>query len=107
MIRKWTPTLAVAAMASLICLGSATADERSPTKTVKAWDLDLAKPADVETLYERVRAAAAELCGREAHAHWKQTRQPAPLGWREHCVTEAVDAVVRDVGNPRLAALHH
>lgn len=106
MTRKWIPPLAVAAMVSLVSIGSAIADERLPTKTVKAWDLDLAKPADVATLYERVRAAAADLCDREAHAHWRATRQSAPFGWRERCVAEAVDAAVRDVGNPRLAALH-
>ena len=106
MTPKWISTLAVATVVSLLSVGSAAAEDRAPTRTVKTWDLDLAQPRDAQTLYERVHAAANDLCGDEARKHWLQTRAGAPLGWRERCVTSAVGAVIRDLDNPSLAALH-
>ncbi|HUQ51054.1 MAG TPA: UrcA family protein, partial [Gammaproteobacteria bacterium] len=72
----------------------------------KAWDLDLAKRRDVATLYERVHAAAASVCRAETDKLYRDTRIRAPSGWRAQCVQDAVDATVRRVGNPALAALH-
>jgi UrcA family protein len=106
-LRKRLLSLAVATIVSLATSTSAAADDRSATRTVKAWDLDLGKPADVQTLYGRVREAAANVCRAEEQRHWKNTRVRAPLGWREQCVSESVDAAVRNVANPRLAALHN
>ena len=106
-LRKRLLPLAVAAAVSLTTLTSAVADDRSTTTTVKAWDLDLGKSADVQTLYGRVREAAANVCRAEEQRHWKSTRVRAPLGWREQCVSESVDAAVRNIANPQLAALHN
>ena len=78
----------------------------APTKSVKVWDLDLAKASDVQTLYERVQQAANDVCRDEAQRYRRGTRRAAPLGWRERCVNDAIDEAVNDVGNRRLAALH-
>ena len=103
---KWVVSLAAAAAVSLLSL-SANAAERvgdsALSKTVKTWDLDLAKSDDVQTFNARVRDAANDVCFAEARRHWSNTRRPVPLGWRERCVSDAVEAAVREVGNRRLA----
>jgi UrcA family protein len=105
---KWISSLAVAAAVSLVSLPSSAADSAAdgPTRTVRAWDLDLSRPQDVQTLYERVQNAANRLCQREAHDNWQATRRRPPVDWVENCVTTAVDKAVRDTGDPVLAALH-
>ena len=92
---------AAAALFSLSCHAAETNDAIS--RTVKTWDLDFAKSADVQTFNARVRDAAHHVCGAEAHRFWQDTRRAAPIGWREQCVNDAVEAAVRDVGNRRLA----
>jgi UrcA family protein len=104
---KLVASLAVAA-ASMLSLPSVAAElvDTGRSKTVKMWDLDLAKSADVQTLYERVQQAANDVCRTEVRQYRNDTRRPAPLGWMNRCVRDAVDAAVRDVGNRRLATLH-
>ena len=102
--RKWISSLAVATVMSLAAVATANAGDEQTT-TIKAWDLNLSKPADVQALYERVQAAANDVCREEAQRHYRNTRQPAPLGWRSRCVKETVDASVREIANPRLVAL--
>jgi UrcA family protein len=110
--RNWPSVLAVTAVASLLFTTASSASAADPngapamSKTVKVWDLDLAKDADVEALYARVRNAAVDVCRAEARRYWKGTRRPAPLGFDNQCVADAVDAAVREVGNRRLATLH-
>jgi UrcA family protein len=106
---KLLSSLVAVAAASLVSFSSGAADvadDASLSRQVKMWDLDLAKTEDVQTLYERVRAAANDVCRAEARRNWATTRRPAPFGWAERCVDDAVDSAVRDVGNRRLAALH-
>jgi UrcA family protein len=67
------------------------------SKTVKMYDLELAKSEDVQTLYSRVRDAATEVCRAEVRRYHSQTRRNPPLGWTERCVDDAVDAAVREV----------
>jgi UrcA family protein len=105
MLNKWISYLTVATVVSLTAVTSATAAD-APTRTVKAWDLDLAKATDVQTLYERVRAAAADVCRAETQRAYRTTRLRTPVTWRERCVQDAVDGAVREVGSPSLAALH-
>ena len=105
---KWISSLALAAALSLVSFSSSAAQRigaDAPTRTVKAWDLDLTSPADVQTLYQRLHAAAVDACASEAQRHWRSTRERAPRSWRESCVKEAVTGAVRDVANPRLLAL--
>jgi UrcA family protein len=104
-VTKWISSLTVATVMSLTAVASASAAD-APTRTVKAWDLDLAKRGDVETLYERVRAAANDVCRAETERNYRNTRVRAPLGWRERCEQDAVDTAIREVRNPALAALH-
>jgi UrcA family protein len=104
---KWIAASA-AAVLSLISLSSNAAEpvDSALSRSVKTWDLDLAKSADVQTLYQRVRDAAHDVCAAEARRHWSNTRRAAPIGWRDSCISQAVEAAVRDVGNRRLATLH-
>lgn len=105
--RNWIASLAAAAVV-LFALPSSAADgnDAALSKTVKMYDLELAKSEDVQTLYARVRDAATEVCRAEVRRYHAQTRRNAPLGWTTRCVNDAVDAAVRDVGNRRLAMLH-
>lgn len=104
---KWIATAAAAAALSLTAFSSsASAAEDASTRAVKVWDLDLAKSADVQTLYERVKQAANDVCRDEENRYRRGTRRAPPLGWREQCVSDAVDAAVNEAGNRRLAALH-
>lgn len=102
---KWISSLAVATVVSLTSFASAAADDDAAGSTVKAWDLDLAKPDDLQTFYARVQDAAIEVCRAEARRHWRKTRDRAPVGWHERCVQGAVDTALRDVADPHLAAL--
>src|SRR5688572_16976715 len=98
--RKWISCLAATAALSLFSLSSNAAEKSTAlSKTVKTWDLDFAKSADVQTFNARVRDAAHDVCAGEARRYWQTTRRPAPSGWREQCVNDAVDAAVREVGN--------
>ncbi len=105
---KWIATAVAATVLSLTSFSSsaASAADSAPAKTVKVWDLDLAKARDVQTLYERVKQAANDVCRDEARRYRRATRRAAPLGWREQCVNGAVNAAVDEAGNRRLAALH-
>lgn len=106
---KWIPSLAVATAVSLFALSASAIEPEiraGMSRAVKMWDLDLAKGEDVRTLYERLRTAATDVCRKEAHRHWAKTRQAVPLRWTDRCITDAVEAAVRDVGNSHLATLH-
>jgi UrcA family protein len=107
MTTKWILCLAAGTVASLVSLSSGAREPAgdAPTTTVRAWDLDLTKPNDVQTLYTRVRDAAAAVCEQEARSHYRDTRRQPPAGWTQRCVTQAVDKVVRDSA-PVLASLH-
>jgi UrcA family protein len=104
--RNWLASLAAATLV-LFALPSSAADnsDAALSKTVKMYDLELAKSEDVQTLYSRVRDAATEVCRAEVRRYHSQTRRNPPLGWTERCVDDAVDAAVREVGNRLLATL--
>ena len=106
---KWISSLAAATAVSLFSLSASAVEPiEGPglSKTVKMWDLDLAKAEDVQTLYERLRLAANDVCSKEARGHYLITRRAVPLGWTEGCINDAVETAVREVGNRRLATLH-
>ena len=102
---QWISSLAAVAASLFFVSANAadSADPQAPSRTVKLWDLDLAKSADVQTFHERVREAANDVCSTEARRHWLSTRRVAPAGWVDRCVTDAVEAALREVGNRRLA----
>jgi len=106
---KWISSLTAATALSLFALSASAIEPLEVaglSKTVKMWDLDLAKSEDVQALYERLRSAANDVCSAEARKHWKSTRRAVPHGWTDRCINNAVEAAVRDVGNRGLAALH-
>ena len=106
---KLISSLAVAMAVSLVSFSSGAAElarADAPTRTVKAWDLDLTKAEDVRTLYRRLQNAATEVCDAETRQHRQITRAHAPQGWSQRCVQDAVDSAVRGVDNRRLAAVH-
>jgi UrcA family protein len=106
---KWISSLAVAAAVSLVSFSSNAAelaDADAPTRTVKAWDLDLAKAADVRTLYQRLQDAAVQVCNAETRQLWQNARARAPQGWSRRCAQDAVESAVRGSANRRLASVH-
>jgi UrcA family protein len=106
---KWISSLAVAAAVSLLSVSAGAAEPAEVaglSRKVKMWDLDLAKSEDVQTLYDRLRTTATDVCREEARRYWLSTRRAVPIGWTERCANTAVEAAVRDVGNRGLAALH-
>jgi UrcA family protein len=105
---KWILSVAAVTAVALtsLSLNAAETGGDAPTRSVKVWDLDLNDSQGVQVLYQRVQAAATDVCKSAARRHWKETRTAAPAGWTDTCVADAVDAAVRDVGNPLLAALH-
>ena len=106
---KLISSLAVATAVSLVSFQSGAAElaaADAPTRTVKAWDLDLAKADDVRTLYQRLQEAAYAVCNQETARHYQSTRSRPPMGWSKRCVQDAVEAAVRGVDSRRLAAVH-
>jgi len=74
-------------------------DESPPSKTVKYADLNIQTPEGAKVLYQRIRAAAAEVCDVSV--------DPDPVfreGTRK-CVTTAIDDAVKKVNAPYLTAL--
>jgi UrcA family protein len=68
--------------------------------TVSFADLDLANAAGAATLYDRLKTAARRVCGKA------DPRDLSAVGDVKRCRTEALDAAVAGVDNPRLTALH-
>jgi UrcA family protein len=104
-LRTCIAAFAVATVVSSTAVAKPSADEQIATRTVKVWDLDLTESADVQTLYDRVHAAAAHVCRAEERRAYRVTRMRV-AGWLDRCVDGAIDGAVRELGNPSLAALH-
>jgi UrcA family protein len=103
--------LAAMTIAGLMPLAQAVADPvyrpespltRDTATTIRADDLDLTKPKDIQLLYERIRGAARSLCEVEHSALWDIKRT---LHKRE-CFEQAVDRAVARTNEPALTALH-
>jgi len=73
--------------------------EDVPSKTVKFQDLDITKPAGAKTLYERIRAAARDVC--DLSTSGDPILKPATHA----CIETAIDNAVRKVNAPALTAL--
>lgn len=97
---NYTKQIAMASIAA-ICVASATmgahADEfGAPTRTVHYADLNLNTPADVSTLYKRIRYAAEEVCG---DAKWRGLAEVAAA---KACVDHVVSVSVHSMNNVNL-----
>lgn len=71
-----------------------------PAVTVEFADLDLARGAGVEILYQRLRSAAKSVCGTSDGRDLTGTQ-----AWRK-CVDEALDKAVAEVNNEQLTDIH-
>ena len=96
---KTASRFALALSTLSLLAGSATALAGSrvgeiSTKTVSFRDLDLSTASGAETLYERISAAAREVC------------RGAELAEIRACRARAVDDAVRGVGSPLLSSVH-
>jgi UrcA family protein len=89
MIAAWACTLAVTAGAA----------ESLPSKTVRYSDLDISKPEGAKVLYQRIRAAARDVCDLSIGGD-AVLRVAAKA-----CVDTAIDNAVRKVDSPALTSL--
>jgi UrcA family protein len=84
--------------AAIGCASSAHADEATEVKVSYA-DLNLSQPVDVQTLYRRLRNAAASVCSqyqsRELAVHHAYTR----------CYESALESAVAEIRSPELLAV--
>jgi UrcA family protein len=71
------------------------------TVTIKFAALDLARPAGVAELYQRIRIAAAQVCRNDLASR----SVSAPRAVRR-CKQIAIGRAVQDVNNRQLSALH-
>jgi len=73
----------------------------APSVIVKYSDLDIARGSGAETLYQRLQAAARQVCG-----SYDGRNLNAADAWKA-CYNQALDEAVNDVGNARLSELHN
>jgi len=89
--------LAAVTMASVCAIASAGSPDPSPQRTVSFADLDITHPAGAAVLYQRIRAAAREVC-RSSIGH--------DLNFAElsgYCVQDAIARAVNEVNTPTLS----
>jgi UrcA family protein len=94
----------VAAVALFTCLLANGARAEQPQvvqATVSYADLDLSKPAGAQTLYKRIKGAAARVCG----SHGRYTTLEPRSVWHK-CFDTAVANAVAQIDRPTLTALH-
>ncbi len=89
-----------AALAVLPTSASVADEQAAPTRVVTYADLDLSKPAGVQTLYHRIRAAARAVCeisvGSDRFLFAKE----------QSCIDRAITDAVKNVPSPALADLN-
>ena len=68
--------------------------------TVSYADLDLTKEAGIESLYQRLRTAARQVCGSKDSRYLEDVRE-----W-QRCHDAALENAVNNFGNVRLSAVH-
>jgi UrcA family protein len=72
----------------------------TPSKTVRYLDLNLNSPEGIASLYDRIQAAALDVC-KSAQGPWRHDLE----SWNEwnRCVTHAVAEAVYSVHNEKLS----
>ena len=73
--------------------------EDAPSKTVRFNDLDISKLDGATVLYNRIRAAAQDVCGLST------STDPILRMALKGCIEKAVDKAVKDVNAPMLTQL--
>ena len=92
--------LAVAGLVASVTGFAATADADVPSVAVRYDDLNLATSAGVNKLYQRISAAARQVCPDV------YSRDPHVSMAGQHCQAAAVAKAVGEVNSPSLASLH-
>ncbi len=87
-----------AGMCTLTTAAAGAAEQAVPSKIVRFGDLDITNPADAKVLYDRIKAAAAEVCQppMSADPHSRAV---------VHCVRKAIDDAVMKVNTDLLTEL--
>lgn len=93
-------TLVAIAMASVCAIASAGSPDQSLARTVNFADLDISHPAGAAVLYQRIRAAAREVC----RASIERDLTFAELS--RSCVQDAIARAVNEVNTPTLSHYH-
>ena len=90
------PALLALTMASVCAIANAATPDAPAHRVVRFADLDLTRPADVATLYQRIRVAAREVC------YSLSERDLTLLAASRPCVRDAIDHAVGDINSPTL-----
>jgi UrcA family protein len=92
--------LAVAGLVASVTGFAATPDVDAPSVAVRYDDLNLSTTAGVNKLYQRISAAARQVCPDV------YSRDPHVALAGQHCLSSAVAKAVSEVNSPSLAMLH-
>ncbi len=87
-----------ASMCTLTTAPAGAAEQAVPTRTVRFDDLDITKPAGAKILYDRIKAAAVDVCPRNS-------RELSEVVVERKCVETAIDIAVRKVNSDLLTEL--
>lgn len=87
-------------LAAICAIADAGTPDESARYTVRFADLDLTRSADVVVLYQRIRAAAREVC--QALREHDLTL----LAASRSCAVNAIERAVGDVNSPTLSRYH-
>jgi len=93
--------LAAFAVCTSLIAYSASAEQKVKTQSVTYADLDLSKPAGIQTLYKRIKSAARHVCGPV-----DQYTFVTPAASFRACFDQAVADAVAKIDRPSLTALH-
>ena len=91
----------VAALAAALPVGALHASTNAPGIRLSYDDLNLATPAGVSALYQRIQHAAGDYC--ESTRNLTGTRVSPQY---DRCVRDAVATTVKQIAHPGLTALH-
>ena len=103
-IAKRCALVAIAALAGGLAVSHAGAAEPTlvaRSVVVRFTDLDLSQPRDAQTLYNRLHAAARQVCNDEGGGMQDLER----LRQYKDCVDRAMANAVTDVGSTRVTAI--
>ncbi|MGO9988670.1 MAG: UrcA family protein [Steroidobacteraceae bacterium] len=90
--------LGMASTCTLTTAPAGAAEQAVPSETVRFDDLDITKPAGAKILYDRIKAAAVDVCPR-------RSRELSEVVVERKCVETAIDIAVRKVNSNLLTEM--
>lgn len=93
----------IAALSSPLWADTAATGPMPASTVIQYGDLDLSTDTGVRALYERIKVAAKRVCLMETSGHPGIDQQARYFA----CYQDAVADAVKQIGEARLAALHH